>query len=168
MATPRVLQSACLSLDKSLCWDENLCMSQQRALNTVGVPHRWLGAVLARQRLQYITMFLPQVFIRELISNGSDALEKLRHKLMSEGKVLPEMEIHLQTDSEKGTITIQVSPFAGKRNRKSLCCTAYPSRSPLEAELECNPHQYPLPRCAPGPSQLGVCRAGQCSTGMLD
>ncbi|XP_053897583.1 heat shock protein 75 kDa, mitochondrial [Malaclemys terrapin pileata] len=48
-----------------------------------------------------------EVFIRELISNGSDALEKLRHKLMSEGKVLPEMEIHLQTDSEKGTITIQ-------------------------------------------------------------
>uniref|UniRef100_A0A8C8VPZ3 Heat shock protein 75 kDa, mitochondrial n=1 Tax=Pelusios castaneus TaxID=367368 RepID=A0A8C8VPZ3_9SAUR len=48
-----------------------------------------------------------EVFIRELISNGSDALEKLRHKLMSEGKELPEMEIHLQTDSEKGTITIQ-------------------------------------------------------------
>ncbi|XP_074866460.1 heat shock protein 75 kDa, mitochondrial [Carettochelys insculpta] len=48
-----------------------------------------------------------EVFIRELISNGSDALEKLRHKLTSEGKVSPEMEIHLQTDSEKGTITIQ-------------------------------------------------------------
>jgi len=48
------------------------------------------------------------VFIRELISNGSDALEKLRHRLMAEGKALPEMEIHLQTDSGKGTITIQV------------------------------------------------------------
>ncbi|XP_044513958.1 heat shock protein 75 kDa, mitochondrial [Gracilinanus agilis] len=48
-----------------------------------------------------------EVFIRELISNSSDALEKLRHKLMSEGQTLPEMEIHLQTDSEKGTITIQ-------------------------------------------------------------
>lgn len=48
-----------------------------------------------------------EVFIRELISNSSDALEKLRHKMMSEGKVVPEMEIHLQTDSEKGTIIIQ-------------------------------------------------------------
>uniref|UniRef100_A0A8D2I616 TNF receptor associated protein 1 n=1 Tax=Urocitellus parryii TaxID=9999 RepID=A0A8D2I616_UROPR len=48
-----------------------------------------------------------EVFIRELISNASDALEKLRHKLVSDGQTLPEMEIHLQTDSEKGTITIQ-------------------------------------------------------------
>ncbi|NXQ82855.1 TRAP1 protein, partial [Nyctibius grandis] len=48
-----------------------------------------------------------EVFIRELISNGSDALEKLRHQLMAEGKALSEMEIHLQTDSRKGTITIQ-------------------------------------------------------------
>lgn len=50
------------------------------------------------------------MFIRELISNASDALEKLRHKLVSEGQTLPEMEIHLQTDTEKGTITIQVPP----------------------------------------------------------
>lgn len=48
-----------------------------------------------------------EVFIRELVSNASDALEKLRHKLLSEGQTLPEMEIHLQTDAEKGTITIQ-------------------------------------------------------------
>ncbi|XP_075420475.1 heat shock protein 75 kDa, mitochondrial [Tenrec ecaudatus] len=48
-----------------------------------------------------------EVFIRELISNSSDALEKLRHKLVCEGQALPEMEIHLQTDTEKGTITIQ-------------------------------------------------------------
>ncbi|KAM4631966.1 heat shock protein 75 kDa, mitochondrial [Discoglossus pictus] len=48
-----------------------------------------------------------EVFIRELISNASDALEKLRHKLMSQGAAVPELEIHLRTDSEKGTITIQ-------------------------------------------------------------
>lgn len=68
-----------------------------------------------KARLQCQVVSRPQVFIRELISNGSDALEKLRHRLMAEGKALPEMEIHLQTDSGKGTITIQVPPFGNRR-----------------------------------------------------
>lgn len=49
-----------------------------------------------------------QVFIRELISNGSDALEKLRHRLITAGGDTAQMQIHLQTDSAKGTFTIQV------------------------------------------------------------
>lgn len=49
-----------------------------------------------------------QVFIRELISNGSDALEKLRHRLMTVSGDAAQMEIHLQTDGAKGTFTIQV------------------------------------------------------------
>lgn len=49
-----------------------------------------------------------QVFIRELISNGSDALEKLRHRLMTASGEAAQMEIHLQTDGAKGTFTIQV------------------------------------------------------------
>lgn len=53
-------------------------------------------------------LFPWQVFIRELISNASDALEKLRHKCLSQGNGLSEMEIHIQTDSDKGIITIQV------------------------------------------------------------
>lgn len=74
-----------------------------------------LPGVLCRARLQCQAVSCPQVFIRELISNGSDALEKLRHRLMTEGKALPELEIHLQTDSGKGTITIQVVPSGNSR-----------------------------------------------------
>ncbi|KAM9783462.1 heat shock protein 75 kDa, mitochondrial isoform X1 [Syngnathus typhle] len=48
-----------------------------------------------------------EVFIRELISNSSDALEKLRHQLMTSGNQMAPMEIHLQTDAAKGTFTIQ-------------------------------------------------------------
>ncbi|KAK2119515.1 TNF receptor-associated protein 1, mitochondrial [Saguinus oedipus] len=48
-----------------------------------------------------------KVFIWELISSASHALEKLHHKLVSDGQALPEMEIHLQPDAKKGTITIQ-------------------------------------------------------------
>ncbi|XP_078414896.1 heat shock protein 75 kDa, mitochondrial [Cetorhinus maximus] len=48
-----------------------------------------------------------EVFIRELISNGSDALEKLRHKLLSNAQDQGPLELHLQSDMEKGTLTIQ-------------------------------------------------------------
>lgn len=51
-----------------------------------------------------------QVFIRELISNASDATEKLRHMDVTgkdyTDKYLP-LEIHISTDDKNKTITIQ-------------------------------------------------------------
>ncbi|EEB12982.1 heat shock protein 75 kDa, putative [Pediculus humanus corporis] len=49
-----------------------------------------------------------EVFIRELISNASDALEKLRYTSLSEGKSFDTpLEIHIGTDKQNRIITIQ-------------------------------------------------------------
>lgn len=51
-----------------------------------------------------------EIFIRELVSNASDALEKLRHLQLTEKDVFDDslpLEINIQTDDKAGTITIQ-------------------------------------------------------------
>lgn len=59
--------------------------------------------------------FIFQVFIRELISNASDALEKFRYLSVSGAADAPKLdevdrslEIRLSTDKQNRTITIQV------------------------------------------------------------
>ena len=93
------------------------------------------------------------MFIRELISNASDALEKLRHKLVSEGQALPDMEIHLQTDADRGTITIQVPPLMG---RETGCLSVTSLGSQRSADhLELNIPQAPrTPHLLEGSSYL--------------
>jgi len=51
-----------------------------------------------------------EIFVRELISNASDATEKLRHTQITEKDVFDadlELEIQISTDEEAGTITIR-------------------------------------------------------------
>src|SRR5215212_5142712 len=51
-----------------------------------------------------------EIFVRELISNASDALEKLRHLTLTEKEIhddnLP-LEINVTTDDKAKTITLQ-------------------------------------------------------------
>ena len=51
-----------------------------------------------------------EIFVRELISNASDALEKLRHTQLTEKEIHDEkleLEINVTTDDKAKTLTIQ-------------------------------------------------------------
>jgi molecular chaperone HtpG len=51
-----------------------------------------------------------EIFLRELVSNASDALDKLRFRSVTEPELLEgasELEIHLLPDAEKGTLTLE-------------------------------------------------------------
>jgi molecular chaperone HtpG len=62
-----------------------------------------------------------EIFVRELVSNASDALEKLRHLQHTEKEIFDEqlgLEIHITTDDTAGTITI--SDFGIGMTREEL------------------------------------------------
>ena len=51
-----------------------------------------------------------EIFVRELVSNASDALEKLRHLQLTEKEIFDDrldLEINITTDDKAKTLTIQ-------------------------------------------------------------
>ena len=51
-----------------------------------------------------------EIFLRELVSNASDALDKLRFRTITEPELLgdePTLEIRIIPDAERGTVTIE-------------------------------------------------------------
>ena len=62
-----------------------------------------------------------EIFVRELVSNASDALEKLRHTQITEKEIHDDnlsLEINISTDDKAGTLTIQ--DFGIGMNRDEL------------------------------------------------
>lgn len=84
-----------------------------------------------------------EVFVRELVSNASDALEKLRYLRLTEPEgVTPAsaeapLEVHIATDKLANTFTIQdtgvgmtrdeVLPFLYFLERAGIACSAFES-----------------------------------------
>src|SRR5580698_2007840 len=51
-----------------------------------------------------------EIFLRELISNASDALDKLRFRALTDPSLLADdvpLEIRIVADKEKGTLTVE-------------------------------------------------------------
>ncbi|MDR0352511.1 MAG: molecular chaperone HtpG [Opitutaceae bacterium] len=83
------------------------------AANTAAAPQKFEFQAEIKQLLDIVIHSLyteKEIFIRELVSNASDALEKLRHLQLTEKNILDDnlpLEINITTDDTAKTITIQ-------------------------------------------------------------
>ncbi|MBI3885230.1 MAG: molecular chaperone HtpG [Opitutae bacterium] len=80
---------------------------------STATPQKFAFQAEIAQLLDIVTHSLyteKEIFIRELVSNASDALEKLRHTQITEKEIFDDqaaLEINLTTDDKAKTITIQ-------------------------------------------------------------
>ncbi|KAG0209949.1 TNF receptor-associated protein 1, mitochondrial [Mortierella sp. GBA30] len=103
--------SACNSI-RSFATESSIADQDQEHEKVVGESKKKSFQAETRKLLDIVTHSLyseKEVFVRELISNASDALEKLRHSQLTDscldsGKPL---EIHISVDEKKNTFTIQ-------------------------------------------------------------
>lgn len=82
-------------------------------MTTTQVPEKREFQAEVKQLLNIVIHSLytdKEVFIRELVSNASDALEKLRHTQLVEKEIFEDelpLEVNVITDEAAGTITIE-------------------------------------------------------------
>jgi molecular chaperone HtpG len=81
--------------------------------NTTSQPQKFEFQAEIRQLLDIVIHSLyteKEIFVRELVSNASDALEKLRHLQLTEKEIFDDrlpLEINITTDETAKTLTIQ-------------------------------------------------------------
>ena len=69
-----------------------------------------------------------EIFLRELVSNASDALDKLRFRSLSEPELLAEGEqlrIRLSADKAQGTLTIEDNGVGMSREELDTCLEVF-------------------------------------------
>ena len=72
-------------------------------------PETFAFQAETRRLLDIVTNSLytdKEVFVRELVSNASDALEKCRHDFLARGEDPGTLAIAIRTDEERGTFSI--------------------------------------------------------------
>ncbi|KAE8749015.1 hypothetical protein FOCC_FOCC004182, partial [Frankliniella occidentalis] len=83
--------------------------TEEKSSSTSGTAEKLEFQAETRMLLDIVAKSLyseKEVFIRELISNASDALEKLRHSLLADGKDPETLEIRISTDKQNRILTI--------------------------------------------------------------
>ena len=93
-------------------------------MSTTATPQKYEFQAEIKQLLDIVIHSLyteKEIFVRELVSNASDALEKIRHLQLTEKEIYDdklELEINITTDDKAKTITLQ--DFGIGMNRAEL------------------------------------------------